>query len=100
MDKENGARPKGRATVRDLGDRRERGSSVSGAPATYETKFRRMLLVVAGMVFEPNVPIPPSLQSQARATFLALVNAEFGDELNAPTPEDDDEWHEDTDVGF
>lgn len=65
--------------VRRRADRRPPGR---GRTATYDDKFRRMLLVVAGMVFEPSVSIPPSLVAQARATFLALVAAEFGDELN------------------
>lgn len=91
MNEENGGERK-RAGRINRGDRRERGMPRSGATDTYEDKFRRMTLVVAGMVFEPNVPIPPSLVAQARATFLALVQAEFGDELNGvsrATPEDD-----------
>lgn len=71
-----------------------------GATATYDTKMRRLTLVVAGMVLEPNVPIPPHLIAQARASFLALVNAEFGDDLNVPretTPEGDDTWPDEID---
>lgn len=93
MDEENrGERT--RAGRIDRGDRRERGMPQRGATATYEDKFRRLMLVVAGTVLEPSVPIPPALVAQARASLLALVHAEFGDELNsAPvsreTPEDD-----------
>lgn len=86
--------------VRRKADRRP---AQAGARLRYDEKFRRMVLVAVGMVFEPSVPIPPSLVAQARATFLALVAAEFGDELNTAEnvaretiPEDDDTWPDDS----
>jgi len=86
----------------DRGDQRERGRPAqAGATATYEDKFRRLVLIVAGTVLMPEVEPPSSLVAQARATLLALTAAEFGDELNI-NPEGDDTWPGDSsdDVDF
>lgn len=76
--------------------RQERRRPQRGATATYDDKFRRLMLIVAGTALEPSVPIPPLLLAQAQATLRALVAAEFGDELNVPRETqvtlEDDTW--------
>jgi len=75
------------------GDKVRRAGS---ATATYETKFRRALLIVAGKVLHPSVDVPPSLIAQATATVIALIAAEFGDELVArETESEEDTWPDD-----